>query len=289
MEIISQRRGCLYVVATPIGNLRDLSGRAVETFKTVELILCEDTRVTRRLLQHYGIAKPLRSLHAHNEHRRHHQLIAQLCQGHSMALVSDAGVPTIHDPGRLLIAAARQAGIQIVPIPGASAVLAALSCSGFDAERFVFEGFLPSRHLQRMQRLNVLANETRTLVFYEAPHRACAMLRDLRSVFGDERLLCLAKELTKVHESFITGSATEVLAWLQQDKRHQKGEFTVLLANCSAEQAQHERLAISESDLFQAVLHYLPARKAATLTARLSGGSANRLYRQAVQQKSAKI
>lgn len=285
MEASNPQAGCIYVVATPIGNLRDLSARALDTLAMVDFILCEDTRLSRRLLSHHGIRKPLRSLHAHNERSRIKRTLDQLRSGKSAALLSDAGVPTVSDPGCLLLAGAHRAGIRAVPVPGPSAALAALSCSGFDASRFVFEGFLPARRRQRLERLKALVGETRTLIFYEAPHRIYFMIEDLRSVFGDARLLCLAKEMSKAHERIIRAAPDQVLRWLGEDTTRQKGEFTVLLENCRAERSPPAMAQISEDDLFQALSRHLPARKAAALSAQLSGGSANRLYRRSLGRK----
>lgn len=285
MEAVNHCAGCVYVVATPIGNLRDVSMRALETLGQVDLILCEDTRVSGKILSHYGVHTPLCSLHAHNEYHRGKELIDRLRSGRQMALISDAGVPTLSDPGRLLVAAAHHEGIKVVPIPGPSAVLAALSCSGFDAERFVFEGFLPSRRSRRIRRLEALADETRTLVFYEAPHRITAMLTDVQSILGNERLVCLAKELTKAHEKLITAPPAEVLTWLNEEPVRKKGEFTVVLQDCSKNKPMPSRLQISEQDLYQALLQHLPPRKAAQITVRFSGGSANRLYRNPRQKR----
>jgi len=222
--------GTLYTVATPIGNLADLSPRAVETLQAVDLIAAEDTRHSRHLLQHFAINTRLISVHAHNEAKRSQQLIARLQQGESIALISDAGTPLVSDPGQVLVQQAHQASICVVPIPGACALVAALSASGLTASQFVFEGFLPSQAGPRKTRLQLLSSETRTVIFYEAPHRIMHLIRDMDACFGDTRQVVLGKEITKQHEAIIKGNAQHILHWLTQDERRQKGEFVVLLA-----------------------------------------------------------
>ena len=202
--------GTLYVVATPIGNLEDITYRAVKVLGEVDLVAAEDTRHSRKLLDHFGIRKPLLSYHDHNERQRYTEILERLRAGENVALISDAGTPCIADPGYRLIAACRTAGVPVVPIPGASALVAALSVSGVATDRFTFEGYLPSRTKARTDLFKGLVGEQRTLVFYETPHRLLAALNDLGQVFGGERLLVVAREMTKLHEEFFHGSADAV-------------------------------------------------------------------------------
>lgn len=220
--------GVLYIVATPIGNLEDLTLRALRILKEVQRIACEDTRQTRKLLAHYGISKPLVSYHEHNEAAVCHSLVERLLAGESVALVSDAGTPLISDPGYRIVAAARERGISVVPIPGPSALLAALSASGLPTDAFHFAGFLPAKRSRRQRLLEDLADEPATLVCYEAPHRILETLEDIERLMGPRRVV-LARELTKVHEEFLTGSPSEVRASLAA-RPVVKGEITLLIA-----------------------------------------------------------
>ena len=217
--------GILYVIATPIGNLEDITLRALAILKQVDLIAAEDTRHTRILLAHYQIQTPLTSYHEHNEQSRAPLLIERLQRGENLALVTDAGTPAISDPGYRLIAGAIGAGIRIVPVPGPSALLAALSASGMPTHRFVFEGFLPSKRSDRQKKLESLRDEPRTLVFYEAPHRLHESLADMRRIFG-EREIAVGRELTKLHEEFARGSLDDVN--LELSRRELKGESTIV-------------------------------------------------------------
>ncbi|HET9836994.1 MAG TPA: 16S rRNA (cytidine(1402)-2'-O)-methyltransferase [Candidatus Angelobacter sp.] len=219
--------GTLYVVATPIGNLEDMTYRAVRVLREADLIACEDTRHTAKLLAHYGIEKPTVSYHEHNEAARAEELVDKLEQGLSVAQVSDAGMPGISDPGYRVIRLAIERGIRVVPVPGASAVIAALAASGLPTDSFKFSGFLPARSGERRTMLESLREAQQTTVVYEAPHRVVEALRDLVEILGAERPVVLARELTKVHEEFVRGSAAEVLSALQQ--REVKGEITLLI------------------------------------------------------------
>ena len=219
--------GTLYVVATPLGNLDDLSARAAATLRSVALIACEDTRRTAKLLARFGITTPTVSCHAFNERSRLEPLFAELRSGHDVALVSDGGTPAISDPGALLVRAARQEGVRVVPVAGPSAAIAILSVSGLPADRFVFEGFLPHREGQRRRRLRELLDEPRSVVVYEAPHRIRQTLADLAAVFGS-RLIVLGRELTKIHETIIEGDARSVLEALGDGDV--KGEIALVIA-----------------------------------------------------------
>jgi 16S rRNA (cytidine1402-2'-O)-methyltransferase len=220
--------GTLYLIATPIGNLEDLGLRALRLLKEVDLIACEDTRHTRKLLHHYGIDTPRQSYHEHNEARRTTEFIQMLKEGRRIALVTDAGMPLISDPGHMLVSACRCEGIPVVPIPGPSAALAALAGSGLPAERFLFAGFLSARSSLRRRQLQELGASPWTLIFYEAPHRILSALEDMRAILGD-REACLARELTKIHEEWIRGSLSEILGILGS-RAGIRGEITVVIA-----------------------------------------------------------
>ncbi len=224
--------GTLYVVATPIGNLDDITTRAVRTLRGVDRIACEDTRHTRRLLDHYGIAKPLVSYHEHNELARAEELLAELTAGSNIALVSDAGTPLIADPGYRLVAQARARGIAVCPIPGPSALLTALSASGLPTDAFYFGGFLPAKKTQRRKTLEELKNYPATLVFYEAPHRILEALDDVAEVLGARRMT-LGRELTKIHEEFLTGEPAELRDTLAK-RPSIKGEITLMIGKAEA-------------------------------------------------------
>jgi 16S rRNA (cytidine1402-2'-O)-methyltransferase len=222
-----KKSGTLYVVATPIGNLEDISYRAVRVLKESDLIACEDTRHTAKLLHHYGIEKPTVSYHEHNEGARAAELVAKLGQGLNVAQVSDAGMPGISDPGYRVIKLAIEHGVQVIPIPGASAVVAALAASGLPTDSFQFLGFLPARSGERRTLLESVRDAQQTTVVYEAPHRIAETMKDIVELLGAERPVVLARELTKVHEEFIRGNAAEILQRVQQHDL--KGEMTLLL------------------------------------------------------------
>ena len=228
MESLSNQ-GALYVVATPIGNLQDISFRALEILKNVDVIAVEDSRHSKKLLRHYNIGTKCISLHEHNEREITSELIEKLFSGTDIALVSDAGTPLVSDPGYYLIKTARQANVTIIPIPGACALIAALSVSGLPTNRFCFEGFLPAKSHARQQRLSDLAQETRTLVFYESPHRILDTVHDMETVFGSTRSIVLAKELTKIHETVFKGSVAALREWLLHDPVRQKGEIVMVM------------------------------------------------------------
>jgi 16S rRNA (cytidine1402-2'-O)-methyltransferase len=222
-----RNKGTLYVVATPIGNLEDVTYRAVRTLREVDLIACEDTRHTAKLLAHYGIEKPTVSYHEHNEAARAEELVAKLEQGLNIAQVSDAGMPGISDPGYRVIRRAIERGIQVVPVPGASAAIAALAASGLPTDSFQFLGFLPARSGERRTVLEAVREAQQTTVVYEAPHRVVETMQDIVEILGPARPVVLARELTKVHEEFVRGTAAEVLKSLEQ--REVKGEITLLI------------------------------------------------------------
>jgi 16S rRNA (cytidine1402-2'-O)-methyltransferase len=235
--------GTLYLVATPIGNLEDITHRAVRVLREVDLIACEDTRHTRRLLDHYGITKPVTSYHEHNETARAEELVAKLAEGTNVALVSDAGMPLVSDPGYRVVAAAVGAGIAVVPVPGASAVVTALAASGLPTDSFYFGGFLPPKSGQRARALEAVREQTATLVFYEAPHRILETLEDVEKILGPRHVV-VARELTKVHEEFLRGPAGEVRATLAS-RASIKGEITLLIGK--AQEPPNDPTSIEDS------------------------------------------
>jgi 16S rRNA (cytidine1402-2'-O)-methyltransferase len=236
-------RGVLYIVATPIGNLEDITLRALRVLKEVDLIAAEDTRHTRILLNHFGIRTPLTSYHEHNERTKAQRLVARLGRGEQIALVSDAGTPGISDPGFRLVGETIRAGGRVIPVPGPSALTAVLSASGLPTDRFVFEGFLPAKKQERRERLRHLGEESRTMVFYEAPHRLKDSLRDLREILGD-RDMVLAREVSKVHEEFLRGPISRVSREISD--RQVRGELTLVVEGSSGESAVSEDLLKSE-------------------------------------------
>lgn len=267
--------GTLYVVATPIGNLGDLSPRALETLKSVGAICAEDTRHTRQLLSHYGIEQSLVALHEHNEAELAARIVARLQAGESLALVSDAGTPLVSDPGFRLVRAAREAGLRVSPLPGPCAFVAALSVAGLPSDRFVFEGFLPAKAGARRERLAGLAAETRTLAFYESAHRILDTLADCEAVFGGGRPAVLARELTKLFETVLDGSLADVRARVEADPNQRRGEF-VLLVRGAGDDAD-ARVAEGRR-LYAALSPHLPPSTAAKLAAELSGAPRRALY-----------
>jgi 16S rRNA (cytidine1402-2'-O)-methyltransferase len=274
----------LYIVATPIGNLADMSARAIDVLKNVDVIAAEDTRHSGHLLQHHAITTPTVSLHEHNEQQRSEVLLSRLQAGESVALISDAGTPLISDPGYRLVSLVREHGINVVPIPGCCALVAALSASGLASDRFSFEGFLPSKQGARKQALEKLANETRTMIFYESPRRLHSTLEDMQSIFGADRPACLARELTKLHETIMTKPLAELQAWVASDSNQQRGECVVLIEGNRQQQDASE----AEVDrVLSLLLADLPVKRAAAITASLLSVSKNKAYEQALklQQK----
>jgi 16S rRNA (cytidine1402-2'-O)-methyltransferase len=278
--------GRLYVVATPIGNLQDFSARARETLQACRWIAAEDTRHTGVLLKHFGIQTPQLSLHDHNEAERSIEIIARLREGDSVALVSDAGTPAISDPGFALVRAAAAAGIEIIAIPGPCAAIAALSIAGLPTDRFCFEGFLPARRAARMQRLELLAGEPRTLVFYESPHRIVEMLEDCAAAFDESRLATVVREATKLHETTYRGSLGDLLARAQNDADFVRGEIVLLIAGAADDEqtAGDDRNALLDKTL-RILLQELPLKQAAALAAQISGARDNEAYKRALQLK----
>ncbi len=280
---LSNEAGCLYVVATPIGNLGDLSGRAAEVLAGVDLIAAEDTRRTRQLLRHLGLDRPLLALHEHNEQARLGALLQRLRGGESIALVSDAGTPLISDPGFPLVRACHAEGVRVVPVPGPSALIAALSVAGLPTDRFRFEGFLPRRASARADLLKSLAAATETLVFYESSHRIGETLEALVGAFGSERPATLARELTKLHETLLSGALGEILAAVEADENQRKGEFVLVVGGAPSHEV--DRFEVGLDALLEALLEELPLKRAVAVAARLSGEKKNRVYQLALNLK----
>jgi 16S rRNA (cytidine1402-2'-O)-methyltransferase len=271
----------LYVVSTPIGNLQDLTPRAIETLNRVDLIAAEDTRHSGRLMQHFAISTPMVALHDHNERQRAQSLVQKLAEGQSIALISDAGTPLISDPGYHLVSAVRDAGYQVVPVVGPCALIAGLSVSGLATDRFSFYGFLPAKSSGRRQQLQQLERVTHTQVFYESPHRIVATVDDIVAVMGANRRLVLARELTKTFETVYGAKASEVQAWLAADHNQQKGEFVVLLEG--AEPQQLQEIGPEEERMLTLLLAELPIKKAAAITASMTGHKKKALYDRALE------
>jgi 16S rRNA (cytidine1402-2'-O)-methyltransferase len=272
------KTGDLYIVATPIGNLKDISHRAVEVLQQVDLILVEDTRNAIKLLQHYEIRRPMRALHEHNETHLAAEIIEQIKSGQRVALISDAGTPLMSDPGYRLVRCAQDAGIQAQTIPGACAAVAALSIAGLPTDRFAFEGFIPAKTAAREQRLQGLSTELRTLVFYEACHRIVAFLSSLRDVFGEDRRVVVARELTKKFETVYQGTAAQIVATISGDEMAQKGEFVVLVAGAEVQQDD-----AGLDRVLGILLADLPVSKASKIAAQLTGVKKNKVYQRALE------
>lgn len=265
----------LYIVATPIGNLDDITLRAIDTLKRVDLIAAEDTRHSGLLLQHLGIKARLYSLHDHNEQEKAQVLIEKLQAGLSIALISDAGTPLINDPGYHLVKACRENGIKVVPIPGACAAIAALSVAGLPSDKFIYEGFLPAKSKARQDNLASLITEPRTMIFYESTHRLLETLKDMQTIFGADKQIVLAKELTKTWETIVSLPVNELIDWLNQDASRQKGEFVLIVAGYTESNKDIDPNAINTLKLLQ---KELPLKKAAAITAEIYGLKKNQLY-----------
>jgi 16S rRNA (cytidine1402-2'-O)-methyltransferase len=279
------KTGTLYVVATPIGNRRDLTERARDVLAQVDVIAAEDTRHSGILLADLGIAKPMLSLHEHNETHKVATVLARLQAGESVALISDAGTPLISDPGFGLVRAAVAAGIKAVPIPGACAAIAALSIAGLPTDKFVFEGFLPAKSSARCDALTVIKHEPRTLVFYEAPHRIAETLQDMCDRLGGERHVTVARELTKQFETLYHGTLSELAAQALTDKDMQRGEIVIVVAGAAMQTAT---TALDATEVLRTLLEDLPASQAAKIAAKLTGAKRSELYEQAVAMSDAR-
>ena len=271
---MSQVSGILYVVATPMGNLADISQRALEVLARVALIAAEDTRHTAGLLSHYGLRTPLTACHEHNEEKLVPRLLERLAAGEDLALVSDAGTPLISDPGYPLVAAARAAGLRVVPIPGPNAAICALSAAGLPSDRFVFLGFPPRTRAKRREWFVTLAQEPGTLIFYEAGNRVLATLADLAASLGPNRRAVVARELTKHFETFLDGNLAGLIPRIEEDPDQQKGEFVLLVEGCR----DRDSTGLEGERVLRILARELPLKQAAALAAEISGDKKNRLY-----------
>lgn len=273
----------LYVVATPIGNLRDITLRALEVLAATDVVAAEDTRNTAHLLAHHGIsAKRLIAVHQHNERAAAEKIIALLQAGQSVAFVSDAGTPAVSDPGALLVQAVRGAGLRVIPIPGASAALAALSAAGLSESHFLFYGFLPNKSAARRTVLQSLISHPYTLVFYEAPHRIVECVADLCAVLGGERQIVVAREITKLFETIHACALQDAEAWLLSDSNQQRGEFVLLVSGALPQPG----LSVETLNTLSLLLEELPLKQAVQLAAKISGANRNELYQRALEIKS---
>ncbi|MFA6409231.1 MAG: 16S rRNA (cytidine(1402)-2'-O)-methyltransferase [Gammaproteobacteria bacterium] len=264
--------GALYIVATPIGNLQDITLRALETLKSIDLIAAEDTRNSKNLLYHYGIDKPLLSLHDFNEDKQSNILLEKIRKGQNVALISDAGTPLISDPGYRLTKLAHEKNIQIIPIPGACAAISALSASGLPTDRFVFEGFLAAKNSARRSRLKELQDEERSLVFYESPHRILETLQDCIAVFGGTRDAVYARELTKLFETLRKSTLEELFQWIKNDANQQKGEIVLIISGIEKEKIKpesFESLTSEQKTTLRALSEALPSSQAAELASKI--------------------
>ncbi|MGS2724624.1 16S rRNA (cytidine(1402)-2'-O)-methyltransferase [Porticoccus sp. GXU_MW_L64] len=277
--------GELYVVATPIGNLGDMVPRGVEALQSAHIVAAEDTRHSRRLLDHLGIDKPLVAYHDHSGNARSDSLLQALRDGKNVALVSDAGTPLISDPGYRIVRQARQEGIAVSPIPGPCAAVAALSAAGLPTDRFTFEGFLPAKSAGRCKALQQLASETRTMVFYEAPHRVLDCLRDMAALFGGDRDAVLAREVTKAFETFHGKPLAELVGIVAADSNQQRGEIVLVVAGAEPKEQIADNL--EQQRVLGLLLEELSVKQASTLAAKITGGNKKELYKLAVEMKDA--
>jgi len=273
-------KGCLYIVAMPIGNRDDITERAKQVLSAVDLIAVEDTRHSRPLLQALGITTPLLALHEHNEQKLVGRLVDQLTAGDTIALISDAGTPLISDPGFPLVRACRKADIRVIPIPGPSALICALSAAGLPTDRFLFEGFPARSGSARREQFRRLKDEGMTLVFYESSHRIVNSLADMAAVFGEDRPAVIARELTKLHETILSQSLGSLVELVSRDLNQQKGEFVVLVAGAVRDA---EAIDPEAQRILEILLEEMPTKKAATLAAKITGIKKNRLYQKALE------
>lgn len=273
----------LYIVATPIGNLADMVPRAIEVLQCADLIAAEDTRHSQRLFSHFNIDTPLMAYHDHSDDKRTGQLLQKLEQGQTVALISDAGTPLISDPGYRLVREARSRGIRVVPIPGPCAFVAALSAAGLPSDRFSFEGFLPARAGAREKALQTLAADTRTLVFYEAPHRVADTLEAMAAVFGSDREAVIAREISKAFETIHLAPLAELAAWVRADSNQQRGEIVLLVRG--AERRQSSELDGEAQRVMKLLMAELPPKRAAAVAAEITGVNKKALYNWSLEQK----
>ncbi|MDA8903441.1 16S rRNA (cytidine(1402)-2'-O)-methyltransferase [Porticoccaceae bacterium] len=281
----SNKSGTLYIVATPIGHLGDMVPRAVETLQSVSVIACEDTRHSKKLLNHFSIDKPCIAYHDHTDKKSSYSILKRLRDGEDVALISDAGTPLISDPGYRLVSEARQQGYSVIPIPGASAVIAALSVSGLPTDKFKFMGFLPAKSTQRKTSLSAVKGNTETMVYYEAPHRITDTIADMLDIFGADRPAFMAREISKTFETYLQGSLAELLDLVRADSNQQRGEMVLVIGGAATET---ETVSVDAEKILGLLLKELPLTKAASLTAKITGGDKKQLYQLglAIQDKN---
>ena len=276
--------GELYLVSTPIGNLKDITFRAIDTLKEVDLIFSEDTRITKKLLNHLGIKRRIQSLNEHNEIKKTPKILQQLSQGKSVALVSDAGTPLISDPGYILVKQARENSFNVIPIPGCCAAIAALSVSGIATDKFYFHGFLPSSELAQLKELDILAQRKETLIFYESVHRLQSTIGHMIKIFDGDRKAVVCKEITKLHENYFGENLTEIDEFIKNNPKKIRGEFTIVIDGSKQKQATIDRKKMDK--ILLELLPEMPIKKAVKICVMVSGLSRNETYKRAVILKS---
>ena len=275
--------GELYLVATPIGDMTDITPRALGILNTVDVVAVEDKRRSSRLFSHFGIKTPMISYHDHSEEKQVKKIIDELLCGKSVALISDAGTPLISDPGYKLVNAAKDKSIKVSPVPGPCALIAAISASGLPSDRFIFEGFLPSKSIPRITKIQNISADSRTIIFYEAPHRILETLIDMIKVIGPSRKIVLARELTKTYETFISGTLESVLEIIEKDLNQQKGEIVIVLAGADSSE---EKIETQDSKrILSVLLEELPLKQAVSLGSKITGIQKNIFYKLALDLK----
>ena len=279
---MQKETGKLFIVSTPIGNLEDITYRAVDTLKNVDLILAEDTRHSSKLISHFQISKKLIAFHDHNEKSQYMKIIEKLKDGLNIALISDAGTPLINDPGFNLVRSAKQENITVVPIPGASSPIAALSASGLPADSFTFLGFVPTKDSDRISFLKKLKFSSGTSIFFESPSRILKTTKLIKEIFGSKRNVCLAKEISKIHETIITGDIDEIIYYLEESPDHQKGEFVVLIGGLNNKEIDEKLVLLNE--IIPHLLKEMSASKAAKLAAKITSLDKDTCYKAIIEK-----
>ena len=272
--------GSLYIIATPIGNLSDITLRAIETLKNVDLVLAEDTRHSKKLFDHYEIKSPLTAFHEHNENEKASGIISKINSGKSIALISDAGTPLISDPGYQLVSEAKKIGINVIPIPGPNAAIAALSSSGIASSSFSFFGFLPAKQASRLKLLKTKRSLDETIIFYESPKRILATIKDMMAVFGETRRVCLAKELTKSFETILNDNLIALIDYLEGDPSHQKGEFVLIVS--PDDKIDFDEAKSELEKILPILCDEMGASKAAKLASKITGLDKKYCYQKAI-------
>jgi 16S rRNA (cytidine1402-2'-O)-methyltransferase len=279
---MQKETGKLFIVSTPIGNLEDITYRAVDTLKNVDLILAEDTRHSAKLISHFQISKKLIAFHDHNEKSQYMKIIEKLKDGLNIALISDAGTPLINDPGFNLVRSAKQENINVVPVPGASSPIAALSASGLPADSFTFLGFVPTKDSERIKFLEKLKYSSGTSIFFESPSRILKTTTLIKEIFGSKRNVCLAKEISKIHETIITGDIDEIIHYLEESSDHQKGEFVVLVGGLNYKEIDEKLVLLNE--IIPHLLKEMSSSKAAKLAAKITSLDKDTCYKAIIEK-----